>query len=113
MRRTVWTLLVFLVGCAPKQAEQEPPVSRTDITATSRETRYPMDHLGAGSIQLADGAYRDSAAGLSVKLERSAVGDVDGDGRADAAVILASQTGGSGTFVDLYTVLDREAGAVA
>lgn len=112
MRRNVWMVLVLLVGCS-KPAAKEPTESPTDIAATAREAAYPMDHLGAGTIQLVGGAYSDTSAGLSVRLEKSAVGDIDGDGKSDAAVVLASTTGGSGTFIDLYSVIDREAGAVS
>ena len=112
MRRNVWMVLLLLIGCS-KPAVKESPVSPTDIAATAKEAAYPMDHLGAGPIQLVGGTYSDSAAGLSVRLVNSATGDIDGDGKTDAAVILSSQTGGSGTFVDLYSVIDRETGAVA
>jgi hypothetical protein len=101
------TLIVLLAGCAKKEAP--PPVAEetTDIAATAREAAYPMPQLGAGTIQLARGGYRDSAAGLEVRMLASSVGDIDGDDRPDAAVVLASQTGGTGTFIDLYAVLDR------
>ena len=69
-----------------------------------------MDHLGVGTIQLSGGAYQDSAGGLDVRVVQTATGDLDGDGRPDAAVVLASQTGGSGTFIDLFAVLDRAEG---
>jgi diadenylate cyclase len=36
--------------------------------------------------------------------------DLDGDGRNDAAVVLASEAGVTCTFVDLFAVLDKEAG---
>jgi hypothetical protein len=101
------TLLTLLAGCT-KQAPRETTAEVTDIAATAREAGYPMDHLGAGTIQLSSGAYHDSAAGLDVKLIATATGDLDGDDRADAAVVLASQTGGTGTFMDLYALLDRD-----
>jgi hypothetical protein len=37
-----------------------------------------------------------------------AVGDLDADGVPDAAVLLATNTGGSGTFHDLAVMLNRE-----
>jgi hypothetical protein len=101
-----WTLIVLLAGCS----KQSPPATveePTDIVATAREAGYPMPQVGAGTIQLAGGSYRDSAAGLEVKIVSSAKGDIDGDDRPDAAVVLASQTGGTGTFMDLYAVLDH------
>src|SRR5436309_2193507 len=112
MMRTLWsmTLVMALAGCS-KHAS---PVTRetTDIAETARFAGYPMDHLGAGTIQLAQGAYHDSAGGLDVKLVAIATGDLDGDNRPDAAVVLASQTGGTGTFVDLFALLDHDDGAL-
>ena len=104
-------LVLVLAGCS----KQAPPVTQetTDIAATAREAGYPMDHLGAGTIQLSQGAYHDSAAGLDVQLIASATGDLDGDDRADAAVVLASTTGGTGTFVDLFALLDHDDGALS
>lgn len=81
-----------------------PPI---DIAAMARDAGYPMDHLGAGTIQLAGGTYHDSAAGLDVRLIATAIGDLDGDDRNDAAVVLASTTGGTGTFIDLYALLEK------
>ena len=111
--RTLWLLMVLLglAGCSKHASGVTEDT--TDIMATARYAGYPMDHLGAGTIQLAGGAYHDSAAGLDVKLIASAKGDVDGDGRPDAAVVLASQTGGTGTFIDLFALLDRQDGAYA
>ncbi len=101
--------LALAVGCS-----KSAPVNResTDILATAHYAGYPMGQLGAGTVQLSGGAYHDSAAGLDVKLIASAVGDLDGDKRADAAVVLESQTGGTAMFVDLYAVLDHDDGAL-
>lgn len=98
-------LLAAGIGCSGTRQAAEPPPP--DILALARGTSYPLDYLGAGTIQLTDAAYQDSAGELDVKLVRSAVGDIDGDSLDDAAVVLASQTGGSGTFVDLFAVLAR------
>src|SRR5213594_3994699 len=101
MRAFVAVALLMTMGaCAKKAVERD----TTDIAATARYAGYPMDHLGAGTIQLSGGAYHDTAAGLDVRLIATATGDLDGDDRPDAAVVLASQTGGTGTFVDLYAL---------
>ncbi len=42
-----------------------------------------------------------------------AFGDLDGDGVADAAVVLSYNGGGSGTFFDLFAVLNRNGAPVA
>jgi hypothetical protein len=99
------TLVLLVAGCSRQKAA--PAASEaTDIGETARFAGYPMDHLGAGTIQLSAGAYHDSAAGLDVKLIATATGDLDGDDRKDAAVVLASNTGGTGTFIDLFALVD-------
>jgi hypothetical protein len=111
--RTLLVSLALLVGlgaCAKQKAKEARDV--TDIAATARYAGYPMDHLGAGTIQLSGGGYRDTVAGLDVRLIATSTGDLDGDDRPDAAVVLASQTGGTGTFVDLFALLDHDDGAV-
>ena len=79
---------------------------------------YPSDWTADGTAPLVDGEYREQAAPGSatetvVQLsDMVALGDLDGDGRADAAVVLISQPGGSGTFFDLVAVLDKQGEAV-
>lgn len=64
----------------------------------------------AGVVQLSNGEYRapiveGSASELVVRLTNfAAFGDLDGDGSEEAAVILVSDAGGSGTFYDLAVV---------
>jgi hypothetical protein len=107
---TAMAVLILLAGCS----KQATPVNSqsVDIAAMAREAGYPMEHLGAGTIQLSSGSYHDSAAGLDVRLIATATGDLDGDDRADAAVVLSSTTGGTGTFIDLYALLDKPNRAV-
>jgi basic membrane protein A len=80
---------------------------------TLRNTTYPSDWTADGTAPLVNGEYREQAAPGSateivVQLSNMvAFGDLDDDGRADAAVVLISQPGGSGTFYDLVSVLDK------
>ena len=108
--RTLWmaVIVLALASCSKQTTETR---DKKDIAATARWAGYPMDHLGAGTIQLSSGAYHDSAGGLDVQLVATATGDIDGDQRPDAAVVLASQTGGTGTFIDLFALLDHDSGA--
>lgn len=62
---------------------------------------YRIDSIG--EFQLEKGVFvRQYGEGMTqrfqVTLEKSALGDLDRDGRDDAAVVLAVQSGGSGTF---------------
>jgi len=73
---------------------------------------YRSEWSAKGKIKLNDGIYQekiapDSATELVIKLsDRIAFGDLNGDGAEDAAVILVSNPGGSGTFYELAAVIN-------
>lgn len=68
-----------------------------------------VDGRYEGEPFVAGGASRPAIALLT---EPVAYGDLNGDGRMDAAVILVSEAGGSGTFVYLATVESRDGAPV-
>lgn len=59
-------------------------------------------------VTLQNGAFtqRQPDDFLMVRLNKDALGDLNGDGINDAAVVLATNTGGSGVFIILATVLN-------
>lgn len=65
-----------------------------------------------GVAQLTDGKfeynYPNSASGVRVLYQQNTTGDLNGDRIPDAAVILAVDTGGSGTFQTLVVVLNQK-----
>lgn len=61
---------------------------------------------GAGHIAFGEGATERVSAGIVN--DTVAFGDLDGDGIADAAVVVFISGGGSGTFIHLVAVLDRD-----
>ncbi len=61
---------------------------------------------GAGHIAFGEGATERVSAGIVN--DTVAFGDLNGDGFADAAVIVFISGGGSGTFIHLVAVLDRD-----
>ena len=63
-------------------------------------------HRGQGSIKYGAGATQQVQAGLVGDLV--AFGDLDGDQVADAAVVVFIDPGGSGTFIHLLAMHDRE-----
>lgn len=88
------------------------------LTATSLE-RFVYDLGGSasvagGKIPLANGRWKDPAEGGSsfTLLPQRAVGDLDGDGLADAAGILVETSIGTGSFSYLFALLSRDRGAV-
>lgn len=91
-------------GCSREQAPG-PALSARSL----RNAEYRSEFIDSGRVQLRNGKLEDPAAHLWVTmLNVVAYGDVDGDGRSDAAVILATNTGGSGVFHDLAVVVDRD-----
>ncbi|MCX7669319.1 MAG: hypothetical protein N2439_04525 [Anaerolineae bacterium] len=79
---------------------------------------YRVDAAPGGKVTLANGRFETATgAGATQKItvalaEQIASGDLNGDGLFDAAVILATNTGGTGVFKDLHVVLNRAGQAV-
>ena len=114
---------------APLPAPSATPVPTEAVSATVSVTQtatittgltlealqnatYPSEYTGTGQVALVDGKFEmpaatGSAITVVVQLaDQYATGDLNGDGTADAAVILVSSPGGSGTFYDLAAVID-------
>jgi len=79
-----------------------------------QNTAYPSEFTASGMAPLTDGQYEEevapgSASKIGVQmLDTVAFGDLDGDSFADAAVILVTNGGGSGSFYEVFAVLDRQ-----
>lgn len=78
---------------------------------------YLSDLVQGGKVTLTDGRFEGPIAGTKFKATvtlspQIASGDLNGDGLFDAAVILATNTGGTGIFRDLHAMLNREGQAV-
>jgi len=94
-----------LVGCALERRAGTAGIDRRFLL----DGEYPLACLDRPAVQLADGAYEsnDSLDPVAVRLLRTTAGDLDGDGIPDAAVVLATNTGGSGTFICLLGMFNR------
>lgn len=73
---------------------------------------YTSEWTASGAAPLSGGEYRErsgpgSAMQTVIRLAETAFGDLDGDGAEDAAVILATNSGGSGTFYELAVVSNQ------
>ena len=85
-----------------------------ETLATLENLTYPSSLTKSGSAPLQDGLYEEeaapgSASKVTVRMtDKVAVGDLNGDGKDDAAVVLASSGGGSGTFIELVAVVDQD-----
>jgi hypothetical protein len=90
-----------------RDAKLEQPSETLDARSL-RNAEYLSESAESGRVQLRDGKLVDEAAHVWVTmLNVVAYGDVNGDGHSDAAVILATNTGGSGVFHDLAVMVDQ------
>jgi hypothetical protein len=105
-------------GAAPTTApptEAAPPAP-ADLSAF-KNLAYRIPGLAqtfpetGGTVQLTDGVFDqpipNSSASLHVQLLKGMGGDLNGDGVPDGAVVLLMDTGGSGRFIYLATLLDK------
>lgn len=75
---------------------------------------YLTEFVPEGQVKLVDGLFQQpaapgSASMISVQtLPFSAVGDLDNDGQPEAVVALASSGGGSGTFIELALLEEKD-----
>ena len=98
--------MLYMVAC--QAAKHELTINEL------KRGEYRSEWSAKGKIELNDGIYKekiapDSATELVIRLTgKIAFGDLNGDGVEDAAVILVSDPGGSGTFYELAAVINRE-----
>jgi hypothetical protein len=105
-------IVLFLVRCGgtPKQQATTP----TSLTMEKlKNAEYHSEWPASGKAKLTDGSYKEkympgSATELVIRLsDYNAIGDLNGDGAKDAAVVLVSDPGGSGTFYDLAVLVSQ------
>jgi hypothetical protein len=88
-----------------------PPPQALTLDAL-KNAEYNSDLPAAKKAKLTNGVYEEeivpgSASKLTIRLrDQYATGDLNGDGVADAAVVLAGNSGGSGVFVTLEAVVN-------
>ncbi len=88
--------------------------SRTLTINDLKNAEYQSEFSANGRVKLTNGIYREkivpnSATELIITLsDKVAYGDLNGDGDIDAAVILITNPGGSGTFHHLAIVLNQK-----
>ena len=109
-------MLLILVGCAgpaPAPTATTAPLKPTvDLLSNAV---YQSDMTASKTAKLAGGKYEEAAApGSASKITVMLVpaslglGDLNADAADDAAVILASSGGGSGTFISLHAVVSEK-----
>jgi hypothetical protein len=103
-------LLVTLTTSACTSASPAPPPLTLDAL---KNTEYQSAFPKSTKAKLTGGVYQeeilpDAASKLTIQLaDQYAIGDLTGDGVADAAVILSAEMGGGGKFYSLAAVLNE------
>lgn len=108
-----FTLNLALSGTFMKPDEAEEPPSQLTLEAL-KNAKYSLKYAASGQATLNHGRYRErynaeDATEIIIRLDEKTVtfGDLNGDGAEDAAVILATDVGLTGTFYDLAVTLNR------
>jgi uncharacterized membrane protein/heat shock protein HslJ len=102
-----------LPGESPKVSKDLTHASRTLTIKDLKNAEYKSKFSANGKVKLTNGIYKekivpDSASDLVITLsDKVAYGDINGDGDMDAAVILITNAGGSGTFHHLAVVINQ------
>jgi hypothetical protein len=105
--------LSLQVACGGKPSAPLAPLTVEALKNTAYSSEWPA----GGVAQLRDGEYRekypgaeDAASELVIAFydDMYAFGDLNSDGVEDAAVVLATSGGGSGTFITLEAVLNDQ-----
>lgn len=104
VRRILLGVVLALAACA---APARPP-DAANATFQLDKTSVVLAN-GRAETPVAPG----SAAKAVTTLKGSVVGDLDGDGRDDAAAVLVHEPGGSGSFTYVAVVINASAGAKA
>lgn len=102
-------LALTWMACGPKTPEPPLPLTVEMLKNAEYHSEWPAD----GMAQLTDGEYQEEIVpGAASKLiivvypDMHAFGDLNNDGVDDAAVVLATSGGGSGTFISLEAVIN-------
>jgi hypothetical protein len=100
--------LTFVMSACAAIAQPTPSLTLDAL----KNAEYNSDLPAAKKAKLTNGVYEEelapgSASKLNIRLaDPYAIGDLNGDGAADAAVVLAANTGGSGVFTTLAAVVN-------
>ena len=102
-------LAVLLASCDGVADNDKAPPDAVSLEAATILT----EHTDTGTATLDDGEFRapvapGSASELVIRLSQWTLGDLDGDGIADAAAITIEDPGGSGNFRYLHALLNEE-----
>ena len=109
--RSVYGYAMHVIAQVTGETASVVNVDESGLTeAALTEAQYDLPDLGAITLQ-AGRFERKTGSGATevdqVFFQAAGFGDLDGDGNADAAAVLAVQSGGSGSFYYLAAMLDQ------
>lgn len=108
---TIFAMFITLslrMTASPIRAQSATPETPFALEALGNAT-YANKYSEAGQVTLQNGQFEDEANRLFVSLTGYvAFGDLTGDGVDAAAVVLVTNSGGTGNFYDLAVVVDDE-----
>jgi len=116
MKRTGWIVVILIavalaavaiVRRCDRAGGGAPDAGRALSLSSLQNMTYQSEGTVTGWVRVSDGKFEDAPGHVWVTmLDTVAWGDLAGDGRAEAAVVLATNTGGSGVFHSLAVVAD-------
>lgn len=111
-------LLALSAACSDQSGTTEEVSAEADgrFRQALANLEIKTDAVSSGVAKLQDGYFEQpaapgSASKTKIQITRKAFGDLNADGAEDAAVILATDSGGSGTFYYLAAVINSEGAA--
>ncbi len=121
MNKITWSIAVVVIFAAlvvlsfmavPRKIQS----GETTVTASAFDPTNATYVIEGQSVTLVNGKFEasaapDSATETTTTLFERAAGDLNGDGRSDAAVILVQNPGGSGTFYYVAAAINTPSGA--
>jgi len=91
------------------------PTPATDLRTSdieAAEYSFQFVEQAVGPFHFTDRKWSDPPNQTTVYLLKTLVGDLDGDHRGDGVAVIAANFGGTGTFVSVIPVLNRDGKAV-
>ncbi len=111
----IFPLLVFTLAVLPACSKTRSELPAPLTVEMLKNAEYHSEWTESGVARLTDGEFRErilpnSASELIIAFypDMYSVGDLNGDLAEDAAVILATSGGGSGTFISLEAVVNDQ-----
>jgi hypothetical protein len=100
------TVLIIALAAAA------PPLTRPQIETFTYDLGDTSSVEG-GKVPLDNGRWTDPAGGSTFTLHPThAIGDLDGDGNADAVAILVESSAGTGSFYYMFALMNRNGAPV-